>query len=1130
MAQTYQGAVRGQARDQGGVLPGADVTLTNEATGAERTSTTNAVGEYAFASVLPGTYSLKVSLSGFKTEERKNIRIGTQQSLVEDFTLGVGAISEQVTVTAEAPLVERSSASVASTLDRSALQALPIFGRNAFYAAISTPGVIQSGDPQFVRYQDQTNASYLSLGGGPRRGNGYLIEGVPITDFFNRPTIVPSIEAVDEVKVQTKTYEADMGHAAGGVFNTTARSGSNSWHGSALAVDKPGWATGQLYFAKLAGIPNPPQYYYNYAGSVGGPIVKDRTFFWASTDNYEQLSTRNNVLTLPTALERAGNFSQTRNAAGQLVVIYDPLTTRLNAAGQIVRDPFPGNVIPANRINPVAAALFQPVPLPTSGRSLNGVASLLDGPQYQQTLKVDQRWDSQWSTSAIYAHQKTREPGSAFFGDFGSNPADPAGLLLRTINFFALNNVFVPNSTTTIAVRYGFNRFYDSGNNSPASFDISTLGWPAGYVNALTLHAFPAVSLNGYGAAGAATTLGNTGLSNITHYTHSANVSLSKLAGHHTLKAGGEYRRIGADAMQYGTADGSFTFTQGFTQASPTAASTSAGDAFASFLLGYPASGSVVQATPGHYLIGYVAGFAEDEYRVTSSLTLNFGLRYEYEPGVREADNHITVGFDQNALFPVQVPGLMLKGGLQYAGVNGNPTTQGQSLNGAAPRGGFAWSLGEKTVVRGGYGFYWAPNFYPSLGEAVIGSKGYTSTTTYLSSTDGGLTPTGSIANPFPNGITPPQGNALGLRTGAGGVIDFVDQDAKPGYVQQYSIDVQRELRGGNVVTIGYSGSRSERLGIGGTQDATVNINQLDPQYLALGAALLQAVPNPFYGNSAFGNLSVSPTIARGQLLRPFPEFDNVLAHRVNQARARYNALLVRWDKRVEHNWGLNANYTYSRLEDNQFGEANTYSNRLGSAVNNYDLNAEYGVALLDVPHRLNVTATYVLPFGEGHGRLNAGLANALLGGWSLTAAGRYQNGFPIAVWQSSNNSGLLGSNQRPNIVPGVDLATTGSTDERLNAWINASAFTAAPAFTLGNAPRTLPGLRTPGQKNTDLSIQKSQRVYGTTVSLRADVLNLFDDPLFSGPVTTYGTSNFGQITTVNGFARAVQFQARVGW
>jgi hypothetical protein len=217
-------------------------------------------------------------------------------------------------------------------------------------------------------------------------------------------------------------------------------------------------------------------------------------------------------------------------------------------------------------------------------------------------------------------------------------------------------------------------------------------------------------------------------------------------------------------------------------------------------------------------------------------------------------------------------------------------------------------------------------------------------------------------------------------------------------------------------------------------------------------------------------------------------------------------------------------------LNDNQFGEANQYVNRLGSALDNDHLDQEFGESLLDVPHRFNVSGTWQLPFGREHRWLNEGVADAVLGGWSVSIAGRYQNGFPISVWQSSNNSGLLGSTQRPNIVEGVPLATSGTIEERLSAWINAAAFTAAPAFTFGNAPRTLPDLRTPGQKNTDLSLQKAVRLAATTLSLRADFLNVFDNPLFSGPVSTFGTANFGQITTVNGFARAVQFQARVGW
>ena len=223
------------------------------------------------------------------------------------------------------------------------------------------------------------------------------------------------------------------------------------------------------------------------------------------------------------------------------------------------------------------------------------------------------------------------------------------------------------------------------------------------------------------------------------------------------------------------------------------------------------------------------------------------------------------------------------------------------------------------------------------IAEATIGARGYSAVTTFLASNDGGLTPAGTLSNPFPNGVTQPQGNSLGLATGAGSVIDFVDQDSKPGYVQQYSIDWQRELPGEMAIAVGYMGSRSERLPIGGTVDATVNINQLDPQYQALGTALQQTVPNPFFGNPAFGNLSRSATIARGQLLRPFPQFDNVLMHRVNGARARYNAIITRWTKRMTNGYALDISHTFSRLEDNQFGEQRLLNRQLG-ALDNYDL------------------------------------------------------------------------------------------------------------------------------------------------------------------------------------------------
>ena len=450
------------------------------------------------------------------------------------------------------------------------------------------------------------------------------------------------------------------------------------------------------------------------------------------------------------------------------------------------------------------------------------------------------------------------------------------------------------------------------------------------FTSQLTDGAFPAITTNGY------SNIGHGGRSITNHIGQTANATISKFMGKHSVKVGADYRRIVADTVPPNNA--TFGFTQAFTQGpNPNTASSIAGDAFASFLLGYPATGDINVSTPGTYFTDYYSAFIQDDFRASSKVSLNFGLRYEYEPGIAAEGDRFTVGFDRDAPFPVQVAGMDLKGGLMYAGVDGYPTRQGKPLNNVSPRGGFAWSVTDRTVIRGGYGLYWVPPI-SDTGESAIGSRGYSASTTFLSSVDGGLTPVGTISNPFPAGITQPQGNSLGLATGAGSVIDFVDQDSEPGYVQQYSLDWQRELPGGMAIGFGYMGSRSERLSLGGTSDTTLNINQLDPQFQALGTALQQTVPNPFFGNAAFGNLSRSATIARGQLLRPFPQFDNVLMHRVNQASARYNAIVTRWTKRMSNGYALDINHTFSRLEDNQFGESNTFSARQGNALNNYDL------------------------------------------------------------------------------------------------------------------------------------------------------------------------------------------------
>lgn len=1126
--QSYQGGLRGAVRDANGVIPGADVILVNEATNAKRSTVTNEVGEYAFTSVLPGTYTVSVAITGYKKFESRGLIIGAQTFITLDLPLQVGTIQESVSVTGQSPIIERSNASVASTLDSETLKALPTAGRNPFFLSVTTPNVVPSGDPQFVRQQDQTNSSLLSLGGGPRRANNYTLEGISITDLRNRATFIPSIEATEEVKVQVSTYDAEMGRTGGGVFNTVGKSGSNVWHGSAVVQNRPSWGQGKFFFARA--LPKPDNFFWLYGGSAGGPLIRDKTFFWATTENYRTKTSRSTVLFLPTEREVRGDFS----ASG--VTIFDPLTTRPNPAspGQFIRDPFVGNVIPPNMINPVAAAIAQFFPRPSSGNDLPAVAELKDRAN-QVTFKLDHRVNDAFTLTGMYAWYDSEEPESRFYGkNLGDNVADPAeGLLLRTVHVLTLNNVYAPGGNTVYGLRYGYTQFVD--DDVPNAFDPATLGFSPNFVAAIPYEKFPSINVQGYGSVNF-DTFGDRDPQDTTYYSHNLNASVSKLFGSHTFKFGGDYRMIGMKLVARGQPSGNFDFTPGFTRGpNPLVGGTTA-HALASFLLGYPASGDITVGTPSNFFINYYAGYAQDDYRVTPNLTLNFGLRYEFEQGLQEKDNRITVGFDRDRQFPVQVPGLALRGGLMYAGVDGNPTYQSDpSKTKFAPRAGFAYSLNPRTALRGGYGLFYAPNQYAFPNENRLGTRGFTAVTTYFPSNDGGLTPcaTCTLTNPFPNGIEQSVGSSLGLLTGVGGNVHFVDQFRKSASVHQYSADLQRELRGDMSMSVGYLGSRSENLSVGGTNSNTVNINQLEVRHQSLGTALLDPVPNPFFGNAAFGAFSRQPTISRGQLLRPYPQFGDILAHQVSAGKARYNALVLKFNKRFTRGWGANVNYTYSVNKDNLFGEVNYFSNNsngLARALDNYNLDAEYAHSVLDAPHRLNISGVVNLPFGAGRRWLSRpGIVDILLGGWAISAIGSYQSGFPNVVVQDNNNSGLLGSYQRPTVT-GTDPATSGSTEERLNSWFNTAAWSQAAPFTFGNAPRTDTRARTPFKKNWDIAFQKTQPFGGKTVMVRIELINAFDDPNFLGPETRFGRAAFGRITQVGGFPRTVQVLARFGW
>ncbi len=1135
LAQSYQGGLRGAIRDTaGGLIAGVELTLLNEETRAPRQTVTNDAGEYAFPNVFPGTYTLSATRPGFKKSENRGLRIGTQAFLTLDLTLEVGQVTEQVMVTGEAPLLESSNASLGATLEKKVLEALPTPARNVFFLAVITPNVVPSGDPQFVRQQDQTNSSLLSLGGGPRRANNYTVDGVSITDLRNRAVFIPNIESVEEVKVQVSTYDAEMGRTGGGVFNTTGKSGSNGWHGSGLIQNRPPAASNNFYFAALSRLPKPDNFYYLYGGSLGGPIIKNRTFFWATTEGYKTKTSRNAVLILPTERELGGDFSQTLDTQRRLVVIYDPLSTRPDPAqaGRFLRTPYQNNVIPSRSLNPVANAVRQYWPKPDTGNTATRVAELKDLAT-QATGKVDHRFSEKFSTSGWYAWYDSDEPESRFYGkNLGDNPADPAeGALYRTVHMVALNNILLTSPNTVFAFRYGYTQFKD--DDVPNAFDPASLRFAPAFLSAITYKKFPVFSIGEFGSTNFPT-FGDRTPQDTKFYSHGVNATMSKLIGRHTLKAGGDWRVIGMKLFARGQPSGSFTFNKDFTQGpDPLVGSTNAGSALASFLLGYPVGGSITVGTPNNFYINYFGGYIHDDLRVNPSLTLNLGLRYEFEQGLKERNNSITVGFDRERSFPVQAPGLTLKGGLMYAGVDGYPTNQSDpSATKFAPRVGFAWKLDTKGVLRGGYGIFYSPNQYAFPNENRLGTRGFTAVTSYLASADGFLTPcaTCTLTNPFPAGIEKPGGSALGLLTGAGGDLHFIDQFRKSAYVHQYSVEYQRELPAHTVASVGYAGSRSQNLVVGGTNSNTVNINQVDTRHFSLGSGLLNTVENPMFGNAVFGALGRQRTVARGQLLRPYPQFLNVLAHQVSAGFARYNSLFLKFERRFSRGWGVNINYTYSVNKDNLFGETNYFSRNSTSALNNYDLVAEYAKAILDTPHRLNISGIYELPFGKDKRWVSGGgVADVFVGGWSVAAVSSYQSGFPAAIVQNNNNSRLFGSSQRPNLVAGADPKTSGSTTSRLGGWFNPAAWTEAPPFTFGNSPRTNTRVRTPFKKNWDIAFQKNQRLTERfNLQLRAELINALNDPNLLGPVVLFGRSDFGLVNQVGGFPRLLQVMARV--
>ncbi len=1134
-AQSNYGAVRGIVADvQGAALPKAQVELTSEATHITRTTITNGSGEYSFSAVDPGTYTVTAATDGFTKLTHKGIIVDSGNTIPIDMPLSVGSETQTVEVTAAEPIVNNGTSYNGQLIDSQKLENLPNPGRNPFLFSKLDNNVTAVGDPRFVRFQDQSGSSTISIAGAPLSSNNYAADGIPITDFSNRAVIIPSIEAVEEVKIQANTYDAELGRTSGGMFNTTLKSGSSTLHGVLQGETRQTNWGANLYFNNLTGVPRGAAEFYSYVGAIGGPIPlpkllggKEKTFFWVTEEGYRQRSplTAANSFVVPTPAEIAGDFSAIGTVTNGVCVsghcIYDPTTSP--------RTPFAGNIVPAGKINLIGQNILKTYPAPTAGQPAGyGAFDFIGGDTLGDRAdefigKLTHEFGARWLSDFYYMHYGSKEPGGNALGNFAGSSS--SYLLYRKVDAMGIQNTITVNPTTVATVGFGFNRFPNDTQDISKGFNQASLGFPSNYVAALAKTGFPAIT----GDAG----LSSEGTSNsgpAVYFSRNFVAGVAKSLGKHSVKAGYVFRAISLTYTSLSSADGAFSFDSTLTNSgvtTPKGQTPAVGDAsvtgstVADLLLGYPTSGSLVVPTKLAITTQYNAFYLQDDWRTTPNLTLNVGIRYEHEPGVHERSNHYSVGFDPAASYTVAGSSVGATGGVEFAGQNGYSTSTGATPNKISPRAGFAWAIQPQTVVRGGYGVFYQPLVYS--GSASF-APGYVLTNTIPSQSG---VPAISLSNPFPTLNTTPTGNTLGVSTSVGSSLSVIDQNRKSPFYQSYSADIQQELPRGFALKIGYVG------GHGRNQPLSLSLNQLSDTFLPQGnTALTNKVPFKYAGTGSWSKANQQ----LNQSLRPFPQF-TAISDSVSVGYSNYNSLDVKVQKRFSQGFTVLFGFTWASNWDNLWG-ANSTLNPYYSGNNNnngpqdiYNLAPEYSRAINDIPKRTTLAITYELPFGRGKTFLGGSnrLLDLAVGGWRFNDITIVQDGSPLPITQATNNNSAFGnSTQRPNRVAGVAACYSGAPEGRLNAYFNPAAFSATSPTTYGNEPRTS-NCYGPGYFNSDLSLNKNFKLTErVNAEFRAEALNAFNTPQFNGPNLAADSSTAGKITGTLGFPRLVQLGGRL--
>ncbi|MEK7406899.1 MAG: carboxypeptidase-like regulatory domain-containing protein [Acidobacteriota bacterium] len=1152
LAQNPYGRITGRVLDSAGaVVPGASVRVIHTGTNVATSTVSNAEGNYEAPNLNPGQYRIVVEVQGFKRHERGPVELRVGDVLNVEVTLEVGAISESVTVTAEAPLVESTSASLGQVIDNRRILDLPLPGASPMYLTQLAPGIIATNPPTHGWLPHAVDAvSNIATNGTRTRSSEFTLDGIPNMSQGGQLSFSPPPEVVQEFRVQTAAFDASVGKFTGAHVNMVLKSGSNAPHGNLVfshvsrpLITKDFFTNRQIYDLRTGPVTPekiaaawPAVLTNRYRATASGPAYlprlydgRERTFWMFGVDVLDRIRPERASFTLPTVRQRTGDFSELL-ALGSQYQIYDPATIAAAGApsgpGRFSRQPLAGNLIPASRLDPMARRLLEFYPQPNAIGTADGRNNYSD----PQPRRID--YHSYIGRVDQVVGQNNRLYGSLTWGflhEIWGRPFHNEARGMRRNRLhrgFALDDVWTLRPDLVVNVRYGLTRFTVRDWPVSLGFDLSKLGFPASLTSLLDREqtAVPEIAIDGYAVLGEAS-----GFRTTTNY-HTLSGAVTQIRGNHSLRYGGEYRILQENEYTFGTVsprvEFGATWTRGPMDNSPVAP---IGQGLASFLLGIPTGGYIDRNPSYAEQSGYLGLFLHDDWKLTRKLTVNLGLRWELEMPTTERYNRSNRGFDFAAVNPIQdaartsyarspiaeAPADQFRtlGGLLFTGVGGMPRGLWDvDRNNLSPRIGLAYSLRPKTVLRAGYGI-----FFESLGadRVDVFQQGFSQRTNLTPSLDNGLTFRATLASPFPDGLLEPAGASAGLKTYLGRAPGFLTPARRAGYMQRWSANAQQEFPHRVLLELGYVGNRGTGLGL------SEQYNPVPAQYLSrlpvrdqpTNDILTQAVTNPFFGMPEFaGSGLVGRTVARSQLLRPFPHFTGV-SSTPSAGFSWYHSLQARAEKRFSHGYTLQASYTWSK-----FMEAI-------EKLNATDPFAHHVISPQDRPHHIVVSGIYELPAGRGKRWLSvAGWKDYVLGGWSLQGIFQGQSGPPLGF----GNIIFYGN------VHDIVLPRSERTVER---WFNTGAgFERDSAKQLVSNIRAFPlrftGLRADGFNVWDLSLFKNIRLREKlTLQLRAEAQDALNHAMFADPNTAPTNTLFGQVSSIRATEqRRIAVGARLSW